>query len=403
LSQRGSLVALFTADVVSALGSRVSLVAIPWLVLVTTGSAVKMGLAAAASTIPNVLASVFGPPLADRLGLRRTMLLSDAGCALTTAAIAMIPNIGFGAIVVLVAASGALRGVGARAKHVLLRPIAEAAGARMIRVTAAYDGLQNGATLVGAPLGGLLIYWLGAQGAIWVDAVSYAASLALVAALVRPRPELLPVHTTREPYLVAIRAGARYLKGDRVLFGMLLMVFVINIFTTANASVFVPLWVADVFDAAPALGLVLGAFAAGAVLGNIVYTALAPKLPRYMTFTVGLALCCAPRMLAIGLSDGLALVVIVTFLSGLALAPVNPILGATLYERIPAELQTRVFGLVAAISFAGFPIGGLAGGWAVASLGLDTALLVAAGICIALTVVVPLSRYRRNSEHVQVT
>jgi hypothetical protein len=39
-----SLAALIAAEVVSSLGSRITFLALPWFVLVTTGSAAKMGI-----------------------------------------------------------------------------------------------------------------------------------------------------------------------------------------------------------------------------------------------------------------------------------------------------------------------------------------------------------------------
>jgi len=68
VSPRGGFVALIVADIVSALGSRISLVAIPWLVLTTTGSPTDMGLVSAAEMIPYLLSSMLLTPLADRLG-----------------------------------------------------------------------------------------------------------------------------------------------------------------------------------------------------------------------------------------------------------------------------------------------------------------------------------------------
>ena len=63
------LVALLTADLISALGNWVSVIVLPWLVLQNTGSPAKMGLVAAAELVPYLLSSVFGPPVADRVGL----------------------------------------------------------------------------------------------------------------------------------------------------------------------------------------------------------------------------------------------------------------------------------------------------------------------------------------------
>jgi MFS family permease len=393
---RAGLIALMTGHIVSMLGSVVTTVAIPWLVLTSTGSAAKMGLISMASVVPALLAGVFATPLTDRFGIRRTLIVSECAAAAVMAAIAAIPDIGFLPLAMLVAVKGALVGVGGRAQHVLLRPVSDAAGMQIIRTTAIYDGAGNLAMVTGAPLAGLLIFWLGPQGAIWFDATSFALAAVLVGLLVHPPAGSMPDRSkATEPYFTALRSGATHLWQDRLLVGMLAMTSVINLFTVANYAVFVPLWVQDRFGAAPAVGLILSAFAAGAIVGNIGFTIFGPKLPQYLTFTISVVLCVAPRQLTLGLTDNLAVVLVVSALCGVSQAAFRPILGAMLYARVPVELQNRVFGMVTAVTGASTAFGGTLAGLAVLGLGLDHAIVVSGSLCLAVTVI-PLLRYRHS-------
>src|SRR4026209_196408 len=76
--RRVPLYGWLTAESISQLGTRVSMIAIPWLVLTTTGSATKTGLVAAAEITPMVLFKAFGGPLVDRFGPRRMAITADA-------------------------------------------------------------------------------------------------------------------------------------------------------------------------------------------------------------------------------------------------------------------------------------------------------------------------------------
>jgi predicted MFS family arabinose efflux permease len=352
-----------------------------------------MGLVIAARMVPYLLSGLFGTPVADRFGVRRATIVADVVSMLTLAAIAAVPGVGIAFIMAMVAISGTVRGVGDRSKTVLLRPMAEAAGVQMSRITAAYSAVGNGALLLGAPAAGLLVYWLGAQQALWIDAASFGLCTLIVVAFVHPPADLLPDRGPREPYRVAVRGGAAYLWRDHLLLAMLAMTFMTNAVNQANSALFVPLWVEQVLGSPAALGTLFGAFGGGALLGNLVFIALAPKLPRFLTFAICLAISGVPRLLALAWSDDLALVLAVTAVSGFAVSAVNPILGVLLYERVPNELQTRVFGVVATVSFTGFPVGGMLGGWAVAGFGLTNALLLAVGVYLAATLV-PLLRAR---------
>lgn len=395
---RVGLVALLSAHIVSMLGAVVTTVAVPWLVLTSTGSPAKMGLISAAAVFPALLAGVFATPLTDRFGIRRTLIVADIAAALAMGAIAAVPDIGFLPLAVLVAIKGALSGVAGRAQHVLLRPVSDAAGMQIIRTTAIYDGTGNLAMVTAAPLAGLLIVWVGPQGAIWFDATSYALSALLVALLVHPPAGSLPdrAAAASERYLTALRRGAAHLWQDRLLFGMLVMTSVINLFTVANYAVFVPLWVDENFGAAPAVGLILSAFAGGAIVGNIAFVIIGPKLPQYLTFAISLVLCVAPRQLTLGLTDNLTAVVIVSALCGVSQASIRPILGAMLYARVPVELQNRVFGMVTAVTGSSLAFGGTLAGLAVAGFGLQPAIVLSGCLCLLATLV-PLLRYRSRT------
>ncbi|MEU1233428.1 MFS transporter [Micromonospora aurantiaca] len=384
MNPRRELYTLVGADLLSNLGTRISVVAIPWLVLETTGSPTKMGLVAAAETLPYILSSALATPWADRFGVRRTSVFVDAASAVAMAVVALAPWLGFGTLLVLVAIAGGLRGIGDRVKHVLFKPAAERAGVPLIRLTSAYDGLARGMTLFGAVLGGLLIDWVGLTRAIWIDAATFAVCALLIGVLVRPPAPAQPA--PREPYLRALRGGFAYLRTDRTLMTMLIVVSVSNMFANASVAVWIPLWVNQVLGDPAGFGLLLGVFSAGALLGNLLFTMFGTRLPAGTTFALGLTLSGAPRLLALALSDDLVVVLVVTFLSGIGIAAVNPLLGAALYQRVPGELQTRVLGISGSVAFLGLPVGALLGGWSVALLDLTPALLVMSVVCLVLTV-----------------
>ena len=85
-ARRGTL-GLLTANVVSVAGGALSVLALPWFVLETTGSAVATGIAALCETLPIVVVSVFAGVIVDRLGAVATRVVSDAISAGTVLAV----------------------------------------------------------------------------------------------------------------------------------------------------------------------------------------------------------------------------------------------------------------------------------------------------------------------------
>ncbi|MQA97654.1 MAG: hypothetical protein GEV11_24645, partial [Streptosporangiales bacterium] len=62
---------------VSITATRISTIALPWFVLVTTGSAARTGLVVACELAPYVLVKAFSGPLVDRVGPRSVSWVSD--------------------------------------------------------------------------------------------------------------------------------------------------------------------------------------------------------------------------------------------------------------------------------------------------------------------------------------
>lgn len=379
---RRGLVGLLTAEVISLVGSRMSLVALPWFVLVITRSAARTGLVAFAEMLPYVLACALGGPLLDRIGARRASIIADAASLCAVAAIPLLhrgPGLGFAALVALVAVAGLLRGFGDTAKRVVFPQTVAAAGMQLTRATSLHDGLSRLAMLLGAPLAGVLIAALDAPAVLLLDAATFGLGALIVAIAV---PADLPAADAsdggrgdREPYLAALGAGWRFVRNDALLRAILLMLFATNLFDAAYGSVLAPVWANEVVGSPVALGLLSASFAVGAVLGNVVFTALAPRAPRFALFAVGFLVAGAPRFVAVAVADQLWIVYAVSFVAGVAIAAVNPILGAVSYERIPESLRARVLGLNIAVAWAGIPLGGLLGGWLVEWVGLAAALL----------------------------
>lgn len=378
------LIGLFVAKAVSAVGTKMSFLAVPWFVLVTSGSAARTGFVAFAEMLPYVLVCAFGGPVIDRLGARRIGVVADLGSALAVAAIPILhrgPGLSFPVLAALVAALGLLRGFGDSAKRVLLPRAVEVSGVPMTRATSIQDGIFRLSTLLGAPLAGVLIAAFDAPTVLLIDAATFLVASVLVGSLV-PRAEKV----AGEPYLRALKAGWRFVRRDRLILAVALMIFMTNLLDQAYAAVLMPVWGRDVVGSVTAVGLLWGLFGAGAVAGNVVFTVLAPKLPRYTTFAVGFLIAGAPRFVAPALTDEVWIICVLAVVSGFAIAGVNPVLGAAQYERVPKEMHARVLGASMAISWGGIPLGGLIGGWVVEELSLTAAFWIFGALYLATTV-----------------
>src|SRR5215813_9192658 len=94
MRRRAPFVALLTGYAISGAGTAMSALAIPWFVLVTTGSAARTGLVGFAGMMPYVAAQALGGPLVDRVGLRRSFGWGNLAAAVAMGTIPVLNVLG---------------------------------------------------------------------------------------------------------------------------------------------------------------------------------------------------------------------------------------------------------------------------------------------------------------------
>lgn len=390
-ANRLPLISLFAANAISLIGGQLTAVAIPWFVLATTGSAAKTGLTAFAEIIPIVLASFFGGTLVDRIGYRRASILGDL---FSGAAVGLIPTlhhtvgIAFWQLLALVFVASLCNVPGATARSALVPDLAASAAMPIERATSGIQAIGRGARLVGAPLAGLLIAALGASAPLWIDAASFFISAALIGLLVPAPASAAPAPTATETparggYLAELREGLRFIGTDRLMRAIVIAIMITNLLD-AFSVVVLPVFAQSLYGTALSLGLMLGVHGGGSVIGALAYAALGHKLPRRDLF-VWAFIVVAAMLFPLALFPPLAVVLVAKALGGLASGPLNPILGAVQYERIPANLRGRVLGTVTAGVNAGTPIGVLLSGLLIDQVGLRPVLTVMAVAYLLVT------------------
>jgi MFS family permease len=377
---RKPLYALYIADGISLVGNAVSQLAVPWFVLVTTGSPALTGLAFFFNFLPAVLAGFVGGVVVDRLGFRTTSVVADLASAGAVAAIPLIHStvgIELWQLMGLVFLGALLDAPGSTARAAILPDVVELAGVGMERASGIRSGIQQGAFLVGGPLGGVLVAELGATTALWLNAGSFLFSAALVAVAL-PGVRHRSGEEAPGRYLTDLAQGLRFIWRNRLIRAIVITVLVTN-FLDAPFPVVMPVLAREAYGGATDLGLMYGVFGGAGLVGALGYSALGHRLPRRLTFVCCFAV--IPLVYFVlatlpPLPAALAAMAIV----GLAAGPINPLIFTVATEVVPAHMRGRVFGTVRAAAWASIPLGILLGGVVVELVGLATTFL-AIGLC----------------------
>jgi MFS family permease len=397
-ARKRSLHGLVLAYGISQLGTSMSGLAIPWLVLVTTGSAAKTGLVGFAEMAPYVVLQAIAGPVVDRVGLRRSCITANAAAAVLVCAIPGLYALGslsLGALIALVAVAGATRGAADAAESPLVPRSAALGQVPNERAAGLNSVAQRTGMLAGLPLAGVLIAASNAATVVLIDGVTFAVAALLVTLLTPAAVDQAQAAASAPEDRLTVRAywsrlgeGMRFIRADRLIAGIALMVAITNLLDQSLSSVLIPVWVRERLHHPSGLGLIGGASAIGLVIGALAGTWLGHRMPRHAAFAIGFLLGGSPVFIALAVSATLPPVLVVGVLSGLAGGVLNPIVGAVAYERVPAQLQARVLGAFRSSAWIGIPFGSLLGGALTERIGLRNALLVT-GAAMFVTTLAP--------------
>jgi MFS family permease len=390
-------VLLWGGQVVSAAGSRVSLVAFPLLLLSLTGSPAQAGLVAALRGVPYVLLMLPAGALIDRWDRRRVMVLCDGARALALGSIPLAAALGrlslvqigavalvdgFGEIFFGTAEASAL-------PRVVPREQLSAAGAQ-------YQLIDALSWLLGPALAGVL-FGVGSGLPFLVDAISYACSVATLLSIhARFQEERAPARMTMRGLLAETREGLVWLWHEPVMRYLAVLTWGLMTFA-AGYSLLVILVARHLGTADATIGLIFAAGGAGGLLGALV----TEPLRRWLGFRrllvwatwawalTWLPIPFAPNALAMGLIIGGSFLCVPVYLAtqfGYRLAA------------IPDALQGRVSSVFRLVAFGSQPLGLALAGVLLERFGPVATVLITFAPQLVLAIVTSCYGRLRNGE-----
>jgi MFS family permease len=385
-----TLVALLAAEVVSTTGSAITFVALPWFVLVTSGSAGRMSVVLAAEVVPMALFGIPSGSVVARLGARATMLVSDL---LRAPLIALVPllhwtgHLSFAALVAIVFLVGVFTAPYISSQRTIIPELFGDDEKLVAKASGLFGGAGQLPIVIGPAIAGALIALIGAPALLIVDGATFLFAFAAVLAFVREGRRVPADDASR-----GVLAGVRYLASDTLLGPMTLTIIILDGAAGAIA-VAVPLLAFTRYDRNPHVaGWIFTSFGAGAVVGSLLVMKLLDRVAPLRLACLGMVLATLPLwVVAFDVPWPVACASVA--LCGLFVPAVNAPLMGMISTRPPVALRAKVMTAVMTASGLGSPLGrilvgpvygwgGNAGAWVLVAggLSLGTVLFVAAAI-----------------------
>jgi MFS family permease len=386
---------LFAARSISAFGTGMTPVAVPFAVLENLGGAPReVGYVVAAGATAQILAQLFGGALADRGSRKRQMVGADALAALAQGLFATLLLSGRASLPAAIALQ-ALIGI-AFALHwpAMVGLVPLVAPREQLQPANALLAIAHSTALgLGAAAGGLIAASLGAGVALAVDASSFAASALLIAG-VRTAPQL---RSATASLWAQLRAGWHEFTAHRWLWTIVLQFTLMMIGWFGVYAVVGPIVAQRSLGGAEAWGAIAAAHGFGLVAGGLV--ALRVHFPRPMLAATLTCFANALLPLLLIAPSALAWIVAGAFVIGVGNEVFSVLWNTTLHTRVAPEALSRVSAYDVVGSIALVPLGQVAAGFAVEAFGPPLTLLAATLAIVlptAAVLFVPEVRQLRN-------
>lgn len=370
------------ALVAAMLANEFMTMAVGWQLYEATNDPWALGLVGLAGALPFMSTVLIGGHLADRLDRRWICLWAFAGLILCSVALVLLSSSGIAyshhwTIYGVVAASAFMRSFLMPARGALcseLVPTELLELATRLRSTIFQLGSVIGRCISGFVYAGGAALGLGAAFTHGVVATLLVAALVMMAAIRRKPPQRTP-HD--EPMLASLAGGVRFVTGNRVLFGAMLLDLLGVLF--GEAIILLPIFADQVFGLGPeGLGLLRAAPAIGAVAMAMLLMGRPPfsRAGRTLLWAVGLF---GLSQIGFALSPWFPLAVVFLALGG-AMDFISVVVrNSMLQVMTPAHLLGRVTSVQQVFIWSSNELGALESGAAARLLGLVPSV-VAGGV-----------------------
>ena len=393
---------LWSGQAVSLFGSQLVQFALIWWLTQETGSGTVLATATLVGILPQVVLGPVIGALVDRWNRQRILFVADSAVAVASLLLAILFGLGIAetwhvfAILFVRALGGAFHGPTMLTSTALMVPVEH-----LTRIQGLNQTLQSGLTVVSAPLGALMLGWLGVVGMLVLDAVTAVCAILPLLFITIPQPPYNPDPDQKPSLWQEIGAGMRYVWARPGLLGIIGMASLIN-FILMPAMALVPLLVQTHFNGgAMQYALLESAIGLGAIMGGVSLGVWGGFRQRIYTTMLGIAglgvgvliLAAAPSHLFLIAMLGMAF-------AGVMMVWANGSLMAIMQTVVEPSYQGRVFTLLNTVATGMAPLGLIIAGPLADVWGVRVWLMLGGLICIGMAAVGLASTHVRHVEHI---
>lgn len=348
-----------------------------WLVFDLTGSPLYLGYVGLATAGPGIFLSLLGGVLADRVDLRRLLVVTQLVVAGLAASLATVTALGIVQpwhVLIIAFLTGSAQALNNPARQAIFPQLIDRKD--LMNAVSLNAMVWQGTRIVAPAGGGVLVAVAGSATTFYACAVGYLIFSAIVLSL-----KVRPVEKRPRGNLMGdMTEGLRYV-GKNSLFAFLIGLMFCNSFFGLSLIHIMPVFARDILDVGPSgLGLMFSAMGSGSVLGLVLASTLGNK-ERKGLIIIGGAVLYGLFLILFSFSTMFALSLALLFIMGIFNQIYMISVQTILQLRVPDELRGRVMGIYT-MTFNLGPLGAIQAGALASVFSPGIAVLIGGSVII---------------------
>jgi MFS family permease len=388
---------LFIGQLVSTLGSQLTVVAIPFQIYEETHSSFQVGAISVAQLVPLVVGSLIGGSVGDAIDRRTLLIVSSVALMFSSGALALNSLAGHPAIWALYVISAVAAGLNGFSSPARSSVVPFLVGkANLVAALSFMQVLFQLGAIIGPALAGLLIGHAGVAWVYGIDSLTFLGAI-VATAMMKPIPSAVGA---AKPGLRSIVDGIRYLRGRPVMQGAYLID--INAMVFGMPRALFPAIGLTIFHGGPTVvGYLFAAPGAGALIGALT-TGWVNGIDRRGRAVILAVLIWGAAIAAFGFSHILWLSLVLLAVAGWA-DVISAVLRNTILQTVvPEAFRSRIVSIQLAVVQGGPRIGDLESGGVATLAGTQFSVVSGGALCVVggvvLALAMPAFRNHRASD-----
>ncbi|HEX3027831.1 MAG TPA: MFS transporter [Clostridia bacterium] len=355
-----------------------------WLVLKITDNAFLLGALNAAQFLPTLIFSLFAGVIVDRFPKRKVTIITQAGlmmCAFALTALIWTGHVKYGYILMIAVALGIFQSIDMPARQSFMVDLVGKED--LLNAVALNSSIFNAARIFGPALAGVVMAWLGAGAAFFINGLSFIAviyGLFMIKVDDKSHAEL-----SKRNVISNVLEGIKYISKTPILYSTVLTVGFVWVFCL-NFGTLIPAFAKGVLGQEEiGYGALMSSMGLGAMAGALSLAAKSGRGPKYTLFLSGGAVL-SVFMIVIGFQRVYILSAVFLMLAGWGMVTFTASANSILQINSPDNMRGRIMSVYALVSGGVVPFGSLYSGFIAERFGANIAFTVSGilGACIIL-------------------